>query len=201
MVNALVDYLTPPGVVPLQRAVDNFDGDTLNERWTITDIGTGSGGMNDVVDGGYSMTTGTTSADARTLDFNDIRQYDFDACVFTAIVSQESTASIHTSYGVSGGSGSMTGSHRSLSNTNFRFLTYDGITANVVYTSVAADTSWHKHVGIQQASSGVYFLDDVLEVISTSNMPTAKMQPLLDVKTATSAAKTMNVRFYEVYNY
>jgi len=59
-----------------QRVVDDFSGDTLNERWTTNNVsGSNTFQMSDNIDGGFEIVTGSSLNNAGSITFNNIRQY------------------------------------------------------------------------------------------------------------------------------
>lgn len=203
MVQALIDYLNAPQVVPLQRVVDNFDGDTLNERWTFADIvGTGSGAMNDAIDGGYRITTGTTGSDFSHIFFNNINHYSETGSAIHATVTSTSTTNSEQYVGLH--EQNLTTNHRiTYSNhSSFTFLQLftSGTSPTLVDTTVARDTNPHNIFLELTSTSGIIKIDSVLEAISTTNLPTNELQPGFLMKTRTGAAKTGDISYLEAYN-
>jgi len=198
------DMLVPPGQVRKQKFWDFFDGDSLRSWWTEADgAGTGSGAMADEVDGGYQLTTGTSDNNWRRLTFDDLaRHYEPTGSVFIIICNRDSTLSRF----FAGLINPKNAANQTIlvdndtDNTFYELATVDGSTTNAVATSVTVDTTVRKHFGILNAASAKLSIDDTLEAISTSNLPTVKLQPIFAVQTRTTAARTGNIRRYEAYN-
>ena len=192
MVNALVDYLTPPGVVPLQRAVDNFDGDTLNERWTITGSPTTSA-MVDAIDEGYGITGSGTQA---YMTFNGIQHYSKTGAVFIGVVRRVTTTRMLLGLSESTSSNDYFLTDNSTTTSFHRLLTKDATSSSNTDSSIAVDTIWHKHEGELKTSSSTLKIDDVLEVVHTTNLPSVDLNPRMHVM----ASSEGRIRYYEVYN-
>ncbi len=102
--DSVYQILNPLSVVRKQHFWEWFDGAALDSRWTFYDIvGTNSGAMEDSIDGGYAVTTGTTNNDRGGIWFNGINQYAFDGSVFFAVVKNDAIATntIETVVGLS----------------------------------------------------------------------------------------------------
>jgi len=203
MVKALIDYLNAPGVVPLQRVVDNFDGDSLNERWTLTDsTGTGSGAMNDAVDGGYRLTSGTGFFDTIRIDFNNIAHYEETGCVFIGILNIDSTTSNTQSAGLAdtGPASPHRALYKNASGSTFLQLETNGGSTTTGDSSIAIDTATHKAQIDMRSASALLTIDDSLEIVNTANLPTQPMQPTLVMLGQAGSAKTGNYNYCEVFN-
>ncbi len=79
-------------MVRKQRVVDNFSGDTLNERW-FTNTGTGSPTytMSDAIDGGFIITNGGSDNNFGTIDFNTIDQFNSEGESLIGVIQPTST--------------------------------------------------------------------------------------------------------------
>jgi len=199
------DLLTPPGVVRKQKFWDWFSGDSLKSYWTFAnESGSGgSGAMQDAVNGGYQITTDTSSNDYSGISFSNIaNHYSATASSFIAVANRDSTLSrywaglMETKNGV----GDYYICDNVSANTFYILKTSDGGTNTDTNTSVAVDTTVRKSQGISNNSSIALWLDDVLEAINTANLPTTALQPNYVVMTNTTAAKTGSIRYFEAYN-
>jgi hypothetical protein len=84
--DSVYEMTNPLTTVRKQHFWDYFSGSTLNSRWTTSNIvGTGTFGMADEVDGGFSIKAGATTGNASGIEFNDIRQYAHDGSVNIAV--------------------------------------------------------------------------------------------------------------------
>jgi len=204
LVQALIDYLNPPGVVPLQRVVDNFDGDSLNERWLVVSSIGASESMDDAVNAGWSASTGTTTSSASVrITFNSLKQYAFDGSVSIWVTKTDNTANVNTFfYGFSSGINEFTDHLLGIlktSETNYVISSRD-TASNIVSSSVARDTAYHKHQLETRPSSAVYFIDDVLEAISTTQLPNTAQQPIWRIRNSDTTDIKGNVLYMEAYN-
>ena len=204
MVKALIDYLNAPGVVPLQRVVDNFDGDSLNERWTFNDIsGTNSGAMADAIDEGYAITTGTGSFDSASIDFNQISHYSQISSIVEAVVFNEATTNNELTVGLSEQSqldNNYALYHNSSTLTNLALTTKDATTATSTESSIAIDTNQHHPRLELRASSSLLSIDSVLEILKTDRLPTVALQPIFGERSRTTSAQIGHITYLEAYN-
>ncbi|MDH3834390.1 MAG: hypothetical protein OES34_09565 [Nitrosopumilus sp.] len=207
MVNALVDYLNAPGVVPLQRVVDNFSGDTLNERWTYTDYnGSNTGSMDDAVGGGYKIVTGTTNGNNAGISFNDISQYSNTSSTLIAVTKHTATSSFFHEIGfkenpVAGGTVSFAFAKGDVSITSNYFLSSnDGTTATNTIGSVAFTTSFQtKEINILSTHLTLR-LDGTLDVVKTDRLPDATQEPYFRQGTRTNVSKVGHIKYLEAWN-
>jgi len=202
---SLTDALDPaPAIVPKTHFVEWFSGDALDSIWTFDDItGTNSGAMVDGVDSGYAITTATTSFANAQIDFNNINHYDESASVCIGVVKNDSTTSNELSCGLASTETNQLdyAYYRNASGTtNLHIHTADSSSAASVESSIARDTNWHKTQVTLQASSAILHIDDVLEAIATSNLPTIPQQPIFGQRSRTTAAKIGYIRYLEVYS-
>lgn len=201
---SIYEHLFALTILMKQRVVENFDGDSLNERWRFRDIvGTGSGAMSDTVDGGYEITTGTNGGDTSGIDFNDIRQYSNVASIMIAEWSADNITSGLAESGL----------HNVLSAGNFitarldetvafyYLRTHDGSVGTNTFTDIADDTAFHNHKLEKTSSNATLTLDGVLKATKTDRLPTVKLQPAFRRQTTTaSTARKMKIRFAEAFN-
>lgn len=206
MVQALVDYLNAPGVVPLQRMNDNFDGDTINERWSVNTIaGSNTEQMSDGVDQGFEIITDTTSVNRSSISFNAIRHYEETGCKVIHVSQAVSTTSIGVQGGLSntepdvGDDSIIVGVETAFDGSNFMLKT-ERSTNTIVSLGVAIDANFHTFEAELRASSGLGSIDGVLSAVSTTNLPTSPLQPIWEVITRTTASRTGRIRYMEAYN-
>jgi hypothetical protein len=206
LVQSLIDQIVPVGQVPLSHFTDNFDGSVLNERWKFTDTtGTGSHGMGDSVDGGYELRTGASIGSNQKLDFNNIRHYD-PSTGLTFIAEGKMSTNASNALGNWGlNNDAFTDAAYWASHTatdaNFHFYTAKASSFTFNASSIANDTNWHRFRSIIDAASAKCWLDDVLEVVNTADLPTVKLQPFMRVIVDNPAiVVTQSTRYYEAYN-
>jgi len=206
LVNSLIDQIVPAGIVPKQRVVDLFSGDTVDERWTLTETGSGSTAIADEINGGVVMTTGTTTNDNEVLSFNGIDQYAYDGSAFITVAKASSNTDSAKYIGLNSDGGAW-GDDRyyfaenTSKGSNYNLTTFNSPNPGNVDCGIARDTSWHKFKAQINTTSCRGWIDDVfVAVITGSSLPNAALEPRINIYTETTAAKTMNVRYYEAYN-
>jgi len=197
------DMLTPPGIVRKTKFWDFFDGDSLRSWWTLTDsTGTGSGAMNDAIDGGYRLTSGTGFFDLIRIDFNNISHYEETGCVFIGILNIDSITSNTQSAGLAdtGPASPHRALYKNASGSTFLQLETNGGSTTTGDSSIAIDTVTHKAQINMRSASALLTIDDLLEVVNTANLPTQPMQPTLVMLGQAGSAKTGNYNYCEAYN-
>lgn len=206
LLSTLYERLSALTQIIRQRVVETFTGKSLNERWTQTDVtGTGTFAMVDAVDEGFSISSGATTNNQSQVNFNNKRQYDFNDSVLLAVFRAVSTASNISYCGLSGNILAYNGVEKAVfimdsADTNFALSTADASTSSDTEGSVAIDTSFHL-IKVETGSANIKLtIDGVLDVTKTTNRPTTKTQPVVGVKTTTSAAKESRIRYLEGYN-
>ncbi len=191
-----------------QRVIDNFSGDTLNERWAETTVANGgTGSMDDIIDGGFKIVTAAVAlGDGLQYDFNDKRQYSQTASRLIIMSKSLSSADAQMIVGLARGDGLGTGGtyatmeYDTRNTDGYTLRTGDGATSTSVVGNVARDTAWHKHELVLRSSSVIYYIDGDMDVISTVTLPDESLQPTFRGLTLTTAAKTFNYRYVEAYN-
>jgi hypothetical protein len=202
------DLLTPPGVVRKQKFWDFCDGTDIRSWWRFADkSGSGSSGMVDAINDGMFLTCGSTNGNASLLDFNNLQQYDHDACVFDVTWRLPSTTGVNSNIGLF--EDVLTTVNQSIfmsfdsfgGATNYVFATRDGVGGGSVDTGIAADTNSHRMRGDLAVSSARGFIDNVLVGLRTSNLATAALQPtLFQANRVTTSTRTMYCSRFEAYN-
>lgn len=200
---SLYEQLFPLTTVMGQRVVENFSGDTLNERWTVTTTGSATVAMSDTVNGGVALTSTTTGEQAHA-HFNSIHQFSSTASVFLAVVTHDIVTALRSDFGFQEGitldaSFAFVSADTDIS-TNYRVRTDDGTTTTATTTTLAYDTSAHIHKLELTASSFDFTSDNTLALSKTTNLPDSGQQPRLFNQSKTATTKVMNVRYVEIYN-
>jgi len=187
-----------------QHFVEWFSGDSLDSIWTFTDhAGTGSGAMNDAVDGGYRITTGATTDNNSSINFNDINQYSHNASVFEVVIRRNTTFTQSQS-GLAEQIASLADTwiaYRDDTSSSFKELQtkLNSSTTNVDST-VSIDTDLTRVRLETKASSALMWIAGSLECISTTNLPDVALQPFVRSYTRNSSASTTDITYLEVYN-
>jgi hypothetical protein len=194
-----------------QHFIEWFSGKQLPSYWTqVNSSGTGTFTMEDSVDGGFSVIAQSGGYNFSFIYFNNKRQYAHNNS--TAIYASKFSVTSGISYGWVGltndGNGGITASHSAMmgknsseAGTNFGVYTRDGTTASQTLGSVAQDTSYHTFKGVLDGTDYKFYLDGVLEVTKTTNLPTVKMQPTI-VSWDNNAGNPVkiNTLYCEAYN-
>ncbi len=204
---SLYEQLFALTTIMKQRVVDNFDGDSLNERWRVRNItGVGSATMVDAVDEGLQVVTGGGISDQTAIDFNDIRHYSNIASVMLMIAKRTSTI-VNTNHEVGlaedASSGSLSGAWflDSTTQTFKRGHTGDGTTGSELDTSIAIDTLFKSYKVECRSADVLFSISDVLEITKTTNLPVGKMQPYMkSLANTNTGARLTNIRYLEVFN-
>lgn len=187
---------------------DWFDGNGLHNRWTTFDFqGTGIYSMVDAIDEGFQIQTGTANNDNSNLTFNDKRQFDSENCVFIAVVRSVDSALRRHAVGISDSKGIPSGTNDiavisdDTTTSAFKFIrTQDGSAGTSTDTDVSRDEIFHTYIGDMSASDGKFFIDGILKVTQTTNLPVGKCQPVFLGVTRTTAAKQHRIRYFEIKN-
>lgn len=202
-VRSLYEQLFPLSIVMKQRVVDNFDGDTLNERWFERNVaGVCEYEMQDLVDGGARIVVG--SAEEGHLDFNGIRHYSNTGSVVISVFN----FSLQTL--MDGGAGLK--QNNTLDNdfawmgyfrtteTDWTISTADASTTSRTASNIADIASPTLHKLELTSSNALYTISGNLEVTKESNRPTAALQPLYFGDAGATGNRHAIIRYYEVYN-
>jgi len=209
MTDSIYDQLNANGTVGKQRVVETFSGDSLDtDRWhTQQIVATCTFAPADSVDGGLLISTdaggGSPSA---YLSFNDVCQYNPLGFRFISTCKKGSDNNVGIKAGIGSDDSSATPAHNSLmtagSLVSYRALaTKDGSTGTQTNSDVAVSSTEFVYDIVGNGSSNILSLDGVTKVTKTTNLPTAKCQPLLYIQSrSTSAVKTWNCKYMECYN-
>ena len=207
--SSVYEMFNPLTTVAKQHSWNWLSGDQISNEFLEQNVaGTGSGAMNDTVDGGFRVTSGATTNNETQYGWNNKRTVDFTDFRFTGVMSAVSVTSQISYIGVQTGMG-LTHSNGSTSkslimmdtgNTNFAIKTCLNGAISETEGSTAIDTAWHVYRIEGSSSSNIMKLDGTTEVTKTTNLPTQKMNSLFGVQTLTSSAKSTDVRYTEVMN-
>ena len=189
------------------RFVENFSGDALDTNiWATTAVGSSTATMNDLIDGGVKLLTGTTANNSIELDFGGI--YQFNAKQSTCIFTAKRLASAGSRYDIgfqSGYPNSQYVAHirNNTNDTYYRLITSAGSTSNATDFSIAEDNDFHTGKIIMKESSALGYLDGVLEATNTSNLPQeagrGNSEPFLKCTHNASAVAETRVTYLEAW--
>jgi len=207
MTRSIYDLLTPRSVVRKTKFWDWFSGSQLNAYWNFNDIvGTGAGVMDDAIDGGFKITTGTTNNSRSEITFNDIRHYDADGSVFISVSKFDDAASIMPQ-GMTEGTdfSQLTATHGYgvIPDTNIataRLFVSDGSTSSFLNLTTDWLTAFHRQECRSISSRVDAYVDNILEGTDTTNTPTGKVQPCFISRSRGTTASVCNIKYLEAYN-
>jgi len=188
-----------------QRVVENFSGESLDERWTQSNyVGTGTFGMVDEIDGGFSIQSGGTALDFSGIDFNDKRQYDFDNSIIIMVIKTTDNSQGDNRWGFINDRTTELALEFAIAKTSnvdtfFSLHTADATTANFTASSIPKDTNFHNFKLDLKTSTVDMVIDGVIAVTNSTNLPTVKLQPRIATREAGGVATT-HIRYCEAYN-
>jgi hypothetical protein len=204
--SSVYEMFNPLTEVRKQHFWDWFSGDSLNSRWSWK-AGTGgvviSEGMNNAVDGGYQLRM--TNGHIGTYDFANKRQYSNTGAVNISIIQRNHTDA-HVASGFRGDNTvGVSYLNREVAYFKIRKTTTTmlGSTgdASALTNLVFGTSDGNRHVVKTElkTSSCEFTLDGVLKGTKTTNLPTAKMQPMWYVESEGSS-QAGNFSYVECYN-
>ena len=183
---------------------DWFSGSQLKTTWNF-DILSGSGTAtdSDAQNGGVILTSGTSGTQWLSINHNGIDHYSETGSVCISRFKRNTAttlvyAGLKNDAGASDNANMFGFTSDDLSPRTFFDVRANGIDTN---TSVTLDTDYHRFVTELRSSSGIGWVDGVLENVITSNLPTSILEPHLNIYAISpSGAKTANITFMEAYN-
>ena len=194
-----------------QHFVEWFSGNDLDSIWDKTVVGSSTGVMDDSVDGGYLITTGTSNDDLVQLDFADKKQYSHNGSEVIAVWKGGKSGSTfeNISVGLMSATYALTGVNQagwvldnSISSNTYFMKSGNASGVQYLWTSVPYDTNFHVFKSSLSASGMTGSIDGVAVGTTTTNLPTGSMQPHIhrQYKSSDSVARILNVRYFEAYN-
>ena len=197
-----------------QHFIEWFSGKQLPSYWTLRDVvgGTGSSAMNDAVDEGLRVNTGSGSDAATFIDFNGKRQYSHNSSVCITVC-RDNNPSTSGGFRVGFVGDNATGVEANLP-ANCAFINGSSIAEKVGITS--KDTSSYSNTSgtttyvnsvfraykLTNGSSDLKLtVNGSLELTKTTNLPTDKMQPFAGIGSGgAGGTKELDIRYMECYN-
>ena len=201
-----------------QHFIEWFSGKQLPSYWTFTDIyETNSGAMVDEVGGGYKITTDTGGGNPTcSISFNkssssgnsnsNVCQYNYKGSVFNTVMKVDSTTSIEAKVGLKKNtSGNFNHSNATIYGsstlTNWACFSGDESGRTAVESNIPLDTNWNNHKLTLQTTNILYDINGVLKVTKTDRLPTVEnLQPQAQMVSLNTDAKSLSIRYMEVYN-
>ena len=189
-----------------QRVVENFSGSVLDtDRWTSQVVTTGTVTMSDSLNGGINLATGTTSGGRAKIHFDNIRQFSPTGSAMIVVAQRDIDANNYSEMFLANDYSSSVNAewadiyHRPDS-TNIRLQTRDGSGYNNTDTGVARHINSMAYKLELKSASCELSLDGVVKAISTSALPTARLQPVFRTETDTTSSRSLNITYCEAYN-
>jgi len=202
--DSVYEMFNPLTDVRKQHFWEWFSGESLDSRWTQTNVaGTGTFAIDDTIDGGLKITTGSSNADKSQITFNNIRQYSPTGSVCIGVASRGANAQYKM--GLFNLLDDTTDQRAFVENgatqTYYRLGTAAS-SQTMTETNIAVDTSWRVSRIELTSSNCTLSIDGVLKATNDSNdnLPTSKLQPTFQSRTLTSSAVNCNIRYMETYN-
>ncbi len=213
IIGSMYEVPQPLSIIAETHMVEWFSGSVINsDRWTERDVqGTNTFAMADEVDGGFKITTGTTTGNRGLLHFNDIRHYDSSGCIIIGIFRTPSQTFYRAGMGMSDrntmdqdsniiGAFAVAGDQF----TEYVVISDSGSSQGFTASSVTVDFISHVHkVEIFGGVKVNYLIDGILEATKTgAQIPGTgvKMQPGFTSQTTNTTAKTSHITYMEAYN-
>ena len=202
---SLYSLLNKPEDIGGSRIIEFFSGYRLNQRvWDESTTGTASIGLDDSINGGVKLATGTTSTSTAVLDMNQGNQFGrTSSIVFVSIHSHAAEGESYSglSHGTQAGAGA--GIHSYVNTgwktSNFDLYTYGGGVGTWTNGTIAGLTSKHAHKLEAKESVANSYVDGVLNCSSTTTLPDANMQPQFSINNNTTTNKTLNITYCEAW--
>ena len=207
-VNGTLTNQAPTTVISVanQRVVENFSGSILDtDRWASQVVTTGTVTMSDSLNGGINLATGTTSGGRAKIHFDNIRQFSPTGSAMIVVAQRDIDANNYSEMFLANDYSSSINAqwaeiyHRPDS-TNIRLQTRDGSGYNNTDTGVARHINSMAYKLELKSASCELSLDGVVKAISTSALPTARLQPVFRTETDTTSSRSLNITYCEAYN-
>lgn len=201
--NSMYEVFQALTVVAKQHFVHYFVGKSLGIIWTTNLGGSGTVTMTDAIDGGMTLQdTGTSS----TINMNNKREFVHNACTMIIVMKTNFNAS-ESEAGFMGDityttlqSFALVGIEGSTSATNYALDTEDGTTESITASSTAADANFHTHKIVCGSANVKYYIDGVLVITKTTNLPLTKMQPGIVAKSRSATTGLVTILSMEAMN-
>jgi len=185
------------------------------DGWSLTDNASASGshsyGCDNSIDGGFKITTSVNEDDAITFSPSNnhaIEWVNYDGAVWIAVAKQFSTTSIKSELGLK--TDTSTTTSRSVNmflwDTDAGYSTIRFVSSNynqsgdTTDTGVSFDTNWHVFKGVQNGTNCKGSIDGILRATNTGTQPDQKQNFNFMMKNGTNSARSIAIRYCEVYN-
>ena len=189
-----------------QHFIEWFSGKQIPSYWTAVNSNGATQAMEDSVDGGLITATGATNNARGFIGFNQKRQYSPTGSVMISVLKHGSVTGGESYTGLQDGSNSGSGKGAwSYVNDAWKGAFFNlhtvGASGNTwVDSGYTSDTNWHTHKIELTSSQASLEIDGTTTTTSTTNLPAVALAPSSGINTTSSANRTLNIRYLEVYN-
>lgn len=164
--------------------------------------GTGSVlGINDALNGGNKIQSGTSDGNKTGADTNNFRQFDAQNAVCVTEFKRNSANGIARAGFTATGSDVAARAQfvEDASKTFKQLLSHDGSNGSTIDSNVAIDLAYHQYKMTLGSASIAWSIDKVLQTAKTTNLPTGKMMPQYHAE-ALSGLGEIEMLHYEAFN-
>ena len=189
--------------------VEFFSGYRVNQRvWDVggsQTSGTATIGLDDSINGGVKLATGTTSGSTAVLDQTGNCHYGrTSSIIFVSIHSHGADGESYSglSNGTSGGAASpqiTSYVNTGWRSSNFDLYTYGGGAGTWTSGTISGLTSKHAHKLEAKESVANSYVDGVLNCSSTTTLPDDHMKPQFTINNNSATNKTLNITYCEAW--
>jgi hypothetical protein len=206
---SVYELTTPLGAERKQRFWDYFDGNGLRNWWTFFNTtGTGSSGMNDSINDGAFITSGSNDLDRSGIAFNNKRQYDLGSFMFIVNIKVPTATDVLLSSGLNDVVGAAPERiiYQIFDDTSdvideTRIQTYDGVSATATTVTSTITTNWYNARITSDATTAKVWENGDFATAKTTNIPASqKSQPYLEVMARSASARSGYINYMECYN-
>ena len=207
----------PPSVLPTtsytldikNHFVEWFGGKELDDRWNETQSGTGTFAMSDSVNGGFTLYPASSNTNYAQINFNNKRPFAHNASVMISVWKQPannggaSTVGMCNSAGLSPNSWNKDyyGTRLWTTDTHYKLRTADASTVTESANSdVARNTNFNVFRWESTSSNVIMSVNGGTSVTKTTNLPTAKLQPILMSWNENGNRDYLHVSYVEAWN-
>lgn len=190
-----------------QHFIEWFSGKQIPSYWT-TSQGSGSGGyatMTDVVDGGLEVSSGTGSNNNFYILFSNSKTpFIHTGCTQIAVwkdIVSSTPKNVGCGFSATGGTGNNSCFFKAAPSIGSVFQCATRQTSSThTGSSVTLDTEYHTFKMDLKSASIDYYIEDVLEVTRTTQLPIASLSPLAYGDDSASPSAKMRIKYMECFN-
>ncbi len=200
--DSIMDATIAPGAIPGQHFIEWFSGKVVPTYWDSTIETGGSLLMGDGIDEGVII-RGTSAFWFTTMNMKSNNMVDPRNCVFDCVQHKPLEANYITEVGISDNRILVNlEKHLAVQTTQIgtmRFQRRDTSQANSTISGV--DDTAPLRVRIEgNSANALCSINGILKVTATTQRPSTKLGPTLQLNTVTSATHDLHIRYVEVYN-